>query len=131
MTSFKDFDESKMVEYSLSDLKGFVNEIEMMKSVISQKMNDELSEELKRESFDIYSRRGEKKIKKISSKYTGSLVGAESYLKIIDAEIKKREQHEEELRYSGRSLKRHNEMSEDEFLQKEQDKTTAYRSKIE
>lgn len=131
MTSFKDFDESKMVEYSLEELKGFVNEIEMMKSVINQKMSDELAVELKKDSFDIYSRRGERIIKKISSKYTGSIIGAESYLKIIDAEIKKREQFEEELRYSGRSVKRHKELSEEEFLQKEQDKTTAYRSKIE
>lgn len=131
MTSFKDFDESKIVEYSLEELKGFVNEIEMMKSVVNQKMCDELAKELKKESFDIYSRRGERKIRKISIKYSGSLVGAESFLKIINTEIKKRERYEEELRYSGRSVKNQSKMSEEEFLQKEQDKTTAYRSKIE
>lgn len=131
MAKFKDFDESKIVDYSLDDLKGFVSEIEMMKSVINQKLADEIANEFKDVRFDIYSSRGTRKIKNISKKYAGSLTGADSYLRTIKDEIKKREQYEEELRYSGRSVKKHKEISTEEFLKKEEDKTWAYRSKIE
>lgn len=130
MTKFRDFDESKMVDYTLEELKGFVGEIEMMKSVINQKIADEIAKEVADESFDVYSNRGSKKIRNISKKYSGSIAGADSYLEIINDEIKKREQYEEELKYSGKSVRK-KEISQEEFLQKEQDKTWAYRSKIE
>lgn len=131
MSGFKDFDETKIVDYSLDELKGFVNEIEMMQSVINQKLADELAVELKKDSFDIYSRRGERMVKKISKKYIGSLVGADSYLEILNDEIAKREQYEEQMRYSGKRVGKKEELSEEDFLQQEQDKTWAYRSKIE
>lgn len=131
MTSFKDFDESKMVDYSLEELRGFVKEIEMMKSIINQKMTDEIVAEVKDDSFDIYSRRGEKKIKKISGKYVGSLIGADSFLDLIQGEISKREQYEEEMRYSGRGIRKRDQLSTEEFLKKEEDKTLVHRTKIE
>ena len=132
MSSFKDFDESKMVDYSLEELKSFVNEINMKISVINTKCAEEMAGYLNDDTFDVYSRRGSKKMKKIAQKYAPSLVGANEYLKILGEEIKKREQYEEEMRYSGRSLKKPKpQMSQEEFLQKEEDKTWAYRSKIE
>lgn len=131
MVKFKDFNEENMADYTLENLKSFVGEIEMMKSVIHEKISAEIAQELKKDSFDIYSRRGIKKVKEITKKYSGQLAGAESYLGIIGTEIKKREQYEEELRYSGKSVKKQKTVSTEEFLQKEQDKTWAYRSKIE
>lgn len=131
MVKFKDFNEENMADYTLENLKSFVGEIEMMKSVIHEKISAEIAQELKKDSFDIYSRRGIKKVKEITKKYAGQLAGAESYLGIIGTEIKKREQYEEELRYSGKSVKKQKTVSTEEFLQKEQDKTWAYRSKIE
>lgn len=131
MVKFKNFNEENMADYTLENLKSFVGEIEMMKSVIHEKISAEIAQELKKDSFDIYSRRGINKVKKITKKYAGQLAGAESYLEIIGSEIKKREQYEEELRYSGRSVKKQKTVSTEEFLQKEQDKTWAYRSKIE
>lgn len=131
MSSFKDFDESKMVDYSLEELKTFVNEINMKISVINEKCAEEMAVYLNDDTFDVYSRRGSKKMKKIAQKYALSLAGANEYLRILGEEIKKREQYEEEMRYSGRSIKKPKQMSQEEFLQKEEDKTWAYRSKIE
>lgn len=131
MINFKDFDETRLPDYSLEDLKGFVNQIEMMKSVISEDCSSEMAEYLKDDKFDIYSRGGAKKIKKIADKYAVKFVGANEYLKILGEEIAKREQYEEEMRYSGKRKTTPKEESQEDFLRKEEDKTWVYRSKIE
>lgn len=132
MVSFKDFDESKMTDYSIDDLRSFINEIEMRRSVLSEKCSAEMAVYLKDDRFDIYSFRGSRKIKKIAKKYAPLFAAGDEFLKIIGNELRKREQYEEEMRYSGRGLKKPKKYeSEEEFLQKEQDKTLAYRSKIE
>lgn len=131
MISFKDFDESKMVDYTLDELKGFVNEINLMVSVIQEKRAEEMAVYLKDDTFDFFSNRGSKKIKKIADKYSSQIIGANEFLRIIGEEIRKREQYEEEMRYSGKSIKKPKQVSEEEFLKKEEDKTWAYRSKIE
>jgi hypothetical protein len=82
--------------------------------------------------FDIYSHRGSKKIKKIADKYAPLFAAGDEFYKIISTELRKREQYEEEMRYSGRGLRTPKKYeTEEEFLQKEQDKTAVYRSKIE
>lgn len=132
MVSFKDFDESKMAEYSTEELRGFVREIELKKSVIQEHCSSELAEYLKNDKFDPYSSSGSRKLKKVAEKYTPSLMGANEFLKVINVELKKREQYQEEMRYSGRSIKKNTTpVSEEEFLKTEEDKTWAYRSKIE
>lgn len=131
MVKFKDFNEEKIVEYSLENLKSFVNEVEMKKSVIMEDYASELAEYLGDDTFDVYSLKGNKTIKKIAKKYLPQIAGADEYLSILHAEIAKREQYEEEMRYSGRSIKPKKNESMEEFLQKEQDKTWVYRSKID
>lgn len=131
MVEFKDFDESKMPDYTIDELRGFVREIELKKSVIQEKCSSELAGYLKNDRFDPYSTSGARKLRKVAEKYTPSLMGANEFLRIINGEIKKREQYEEEMRYSGRSIRKPKEVSTEEFLKKEEDKTWAYRSKIE
>lgn len=132
MVSFKDFDESKLTDYTIEELRGFINEIEMRRSVLSEKCADEMAVYLKDDKFDIYSFRGSRKIKKIAKKYAPLFLAGKDFMRIISEELRKKEQYEEELRYSGRGLKNPKKYeSEEEFLQREQDKTWAYRSKIE
>ena len=131
MIPFKDFDESKLDKYSIENLRMFINEIEMKRSESREKRLTEMAECLSDERFDAYSFFGKRKLRKIAKKYDGSLAGAEIYLKMIQRELSKREDEEEIARYSGRSIVKQKQISEEEFLQKEQDKTWAYRSKIE
>ncbi|MBE5755261.1 MAG: hypothetical protein IJ310_01915 [Clostridia bacterium] len=130
MKHVKDFDKEKIAEYTDEELKMFINQIIMQRSVLQQKCADEMQVYLGNEKFDIYSRSGERKINKISEKYAGYFAGADYLEEIINTELKKREKYNEEQKYSGRSIVRR-EMSKEEFLEKEQDKTWAYKSKIE
>lgn len=123
MVKFKDFNEDNLIDYTLDNLRSFVGEIESMVSVIKQKMSDEIFEVVNVDGFDIYSARGMRKVKKISKKYAESLAGAESYLEIINREIERREKYETNKSYED--------ISKEEFIQKEQTKIWADRAKIE
>ena len=132
MVDFKDFDESKLPDYTIDDLRGFINEIEIRRSVLSEKCSSEMAVYLQNESFDIYSFRGSRKIKKIANKYAHLFAAGDEFLRIIGDELRRREQYEEEMRYSGKSVNNPKKYeTEEEFLQREQDKTDVYRSKID
>lgn len=131
MIALKDFDDSRVEEYSTENLRMFVNEIEMRKSIIREKCASEMAKYLKDERFDAYSFMGRRKLRKIAKKYDDALAGADVYMKAIKKELSHREVLEEEAKYSGRGIVKPKQMSQDEFLQKEQDKTMALRSKIE
>lgn len=132
MVDLKDFDESKMPDYTIDDLRGFINAIEMRRSVLSEKCSEEMSVYLKDDAFDIYSFRGSRKIKKIAKKYAPLFAVADEYFRIIADELHKREQFEEVMRYSGKGTKKAQKYeTQEEFLQREQDKTDVYRSKLD
>lgn len=132
MVKLKNFDESKIDEYSIEELQSLINEVDMTKSVIREKLTAEMAEKLKDDKFDAFSFFGQRKLKKIAKKYSGAFIGADIYMSMLKKELSRREVLEENARYSGRSIaKKKEEISEEEFLQKEQDKTWSYRSKIE
>ena len=106
MITLKDFDESKIDEYSTENLMALVNEVDMKKSVIREKLASEMAEILKDERFDAYSFFGRRKLKKIAKKYDGALRGADVYMAILKKELKRREFFEEESKYSGKRIKR-------------------------
>lgn len=132
MLSFKDFDESKMVDYSIDQLKAFLNEINMKVSVLADECAGEMAVYAKDDKFDMYSFKGSRIIKKISKKYSKMFAAAREFSRIISDELRRKENYAEEQRYSGKGLAKPQKYeSTEEFLQKEQDKTWAYRSKIE
>ena len=132
MASIKDFDESKIVEYTDEELKSMMNEIKMKVSELSADCAEEMAVYLKDDNFDMYSFSGSRKIKKISKKYSALFDGANYLNTVIGKEIAKRDEYAEQQRYSGRSVNSDKpEMTTEEFIEKEQDKTWAMRSKIE
>ena len=132
MVSFREFDETKMVEYTTEELRGFIHEIEMRYGVVVEKCASEMAECVNNDKFDLYSARGERKIKKIAEKHAPMFEAAEEFMRIINTELSRREDFEEQSRYSGRGLKTPiKNQSAEEFLQQEQDKTDLYRSKID
>lgn len=132
MVSFKDFDESKITDYSIEELRSFLNEIDMKVSVIADECASEMASYVKDDKFDMYSFRGSRIIKKIAKKHAKMFNAAKEFSRIISEELRKKENYAEEQRYSGKGLVKPKKYeSTEEFLQKEQDKTWAYRSKIE
>lgn len=130
MRHVKDFEKEKIAEYTDEELRLFINQITMQRSVLEEKCAEEMSKYLTNERFDIYSYFGKKKIDKISKKYAVYFSGADFIEDIIKEELKKRDKYNEEQRYTGRSVAV-KEVSKEEFLQKEEDKTWMYKSKIE
>ena len=130
MRHIKDFEKDEIAGYSDEELKNFLNQIAMQRSLLQTKCADEMNEYLKNDRFDIYSFWGKRKMDKISQKYSGVFAGADYLEDIIKEEIKKREKFNEEQKYTGKSVVK-KEQSLEEFLEKEQDKTWAYKSKIE
>ena len=128
MIEFKDFDETRLYDYTSDNLRMFINEIDMKLSVLREKCAADMAVLLKDETFDPYSFFGKRKLKKIADKHNRMVIGANEYLRIIKTELAKREKLEDEMRYSGKSIKQ-KPISEEEFLQREQDKTMAYKVK--
>ena len=127
-----DFDEKSVASYTRQELIAIRNKIEMKKSILNEECAAETIEVMKEKNFDIYSYRGNKKLKKISQKYAPLFSGADYLLDIIKVELEKRDKYDEELKYSGKSLaSKQPKMSTDEFLKKEEEKTWVHRSKIE
>lgn len=131
MWDFKNFDEKNMVEYTDDDLKEFYHEVEMQKSILTEQCSSDMAVFLVDDRFDIYSRSGSRKIRKIADKYAGLIAVADHYLKVVGEELNKRDEYQEQMRYSGKSIKKTENISKEEFLKKEEDKTWVYRSKIE
>ena len=130
MRHIKDFEKENIADYSDEELKNFLNQIAMQRGILQTKCADEMNKYLKDDGFDVYSFWGKRKVDKISKKYAGIFAGADYLEETIKDEIKKREKFNEEQKYTGRSVAV-KEISKDEFLQKEEDKTWMYKSKIE
>ncbi len=131
MAKLKDFDNSKINEYTVDEINEFINEIELTRSVIREKLTAEMAEKVKDDRFDAFSFWGQRALKKIAKKYDGALAGADVYMAIMKTELARREALSNTSSYTGKSIVKQKEVSEEEFLQKEQDKTWSYRSKIE
>lgn len=131
MVKLKNFDESKLGEYTVDEINEFINEIELTRSVIREKLTAEMAEKVKDDRFDAFSFWGQRTLKKIAKKYDGALAGADVYMTIMKTELARREALENTSSYTGKSIVKQKEMTEEEFLQKEHDKTWSYRSKIE
>ena len=130
MRHVKDFEKEQLPDYTDEELRTFVNQITMQRSILQDKCAEEMAVYLKNERFDIYSRSGQRKIDKISARYADLFAGADYIEEIIQAELKKRDKYNEEQKYSGRSIVK-KEISKEEFLKQEEDKTWVYKSKIE
>ena len=130
MRHIKDFEKENIADYTDEELKNFLNQIAMQRGVLQTQCADEMNQYLKDDGFDVYSFWGRRKVDKISKKYASIFAGADYLEETIKEEMKKREKFNEEQRYTGKSIVK-KEQSLEEFLEKEQDKTWAYKSKIE
>ncbi len=94
--------------------------------------DDEWAKELKEiasvPNFDQYSFWGERKIKKLAKKYAQKTEGLTYLEKLTMEEIFKRDKFKEEQMYSGKGTHENQEMSVDEFIEREQIKTESYKT---
>ena len=69
MVKLKNFDESKIDEYSIEELQSLINEVDMTRSVIREKLTAEMAEKLKDDKFDAFSFFGQRKLRKKFRRY--------------------------------------------------------------
>ena len=106
-----------------------------MLSVEREKIDDAWADEVAKVTagdFDPYSSAGERMLKKIGKKYASEGSGIAYLQELVAIEIRKRDQYKEEQRYSGKGkFKDDFNMSEEEFLEREEIITKSYKSRIE
>ncbi|MBQ8451165.1 MAG: hypothetical protein IJ538_00070 [Clostridia bacterium] len=118
ITNFSEFTDENL-EQLLNDLEKENNEIV-----------DEWAKEVKTlydEGLDPYSFWGEKKLKKVTKKYSKHSAAISVIMEDVENEISKREQFHEEQVGLGKEKRKINNISRDEFIKKEQDKTQKHK----
>lgn len=120
-----------LAEMSDSEIYAFREMLSVEREKIDDQWADEVGEVTKGD-FDPYSTFAERKLKKIGKKYAEMGSGITYLQELVAEEIRKRDQYKEEQRYSGKNkFKNDFEMSQDEFLEREEIITQSYKSKIE
>ncbi len=120
-----------IAEIGDKELVVFRNELLMKQSEIEEAYAEDIAEISKSENFDIYTRKGERQIKKIAKKYEDITTGVDYLLEVVNSELAKRDKYNEEQRYSGKGSSAHEEQSESEFFKTEELKTMAHKAKLD
>ena len=118
-----------LAEFNDEELLDFRNQLLVQREILT----DEYVQELKRQTqgdFDPYSRRGVKVLKKVRNKFADRDLGLTFLEEVTADELRKRDKYNEEQRYlKGRSVS--DEMTEEEFLEREKIITEGYKSRLE
>lgn len=116
-------------EMTDDELYAFRDNLATVRAQIDEEWAAELASFASGDDFDPYSRSGERKIKKLAKKYANKTVGLNYLRDLTFEEIAKRDRYKEQQMYVkggyGKIL------SEEEFLEREEIKTKAYKSRIE
>lgn len=100
--------------------------LELHDSII-EKWANELAEVCGGKDFDEYSIRNKHKVNKITTKYSKELADVEISLEMIQEELDKRESYNEQQRYIVGGNYKPSNISDEEFLKREQEKTAKIR----
>ena len=114
-------------EMSDDELFEFRDWLQTEKTIIDDEWADELKS-ITGSTFDPYTRKGERLLKKLGKKYADKSVGVVYLQELVADEFAKRKKFKEEQRYLGKGEVK--DESVDEFLEKEGIITDTYRSRI-
>ena len=122
-------------EFSLSNYTE--DELKDLRDIALRKYDDivelwaaELQFTMNEKGFDQYTKRGEKKLNKITRKYAEMVADAEITLEMIQEELDKYEEYYEQQRYIEGGNYVDEELEDDEFLKREKEKTERIRDII-
>ena len=104
-------------------------------SVEREKIDDMWADEIGKlasEGLDHYTFSGRRMLKKVAKKYAKMGSGIAYLQELTLEEIRKRDKYKEEQKYTGKGKYKDDfNMTQEEFLEKEQIKTESYKSRIE
>lgn len=108
--------------YSDEDLRTFRDNLLEIYDLYQNEWADELAEIVNKPNFDRFSYWGKRKLKKFTYKYADKMTDVEVLLEVVQEELDKRDEK------SGvKKLREETEISENEFIQREMDKTQRIR----
>lgn len=125
MSSYKDYINLNLVDVAYNDLEIILGELEAERDEYIEKWANE-SAEIVADGTDPYTFFGERKLGKVNKKYAGDVAEIEMLMDSIGKELDKRDQHNEESKYNGKSDFSAYESAE-EFLEREGLKTQGYK----
>lgn len=125
MSSYKDYINLNLVDVAYNDLEMILGELEAERDEYIEKWAGE-SAEIVAAGTDPYTFFGERKLGKVNKKYAGDVAEIEMLMDDIAKELDKRDQHNEELKYSGKGDFAAYESAK-EFLERESMKTEGYK----
>lgn len=124
----KNVNEFTLVNYSTETLLAMRDEALDKYDAYVEKWAVELKAITDEKDFDQYSKKSEKKVKKLNNKYLDPMTDIEVVLATIQEELDKRDNYNEQQRYvEGGNYIRDN-ISDEDFLKREQEKTERIRS---
>ncbi len=131
MIDLEIFKELDPVEVSDEKMQYYKKELLIMHDELIDKFGDDVKK-LDTEDFDPYSFFGEKKLKKLAKAHAKKVAEVDMLIGVIDDEMKKRENYNEEQRYvdNGNYVPKYS-LDPDEYLKTEQEKTEKIRKGIE
>lgn len=125
----KEEDKVNLAELSDEQLIDIRNKLEMEYGAYLDDCASEVAELKTKQNIDLYSYFGEKKMNKIIKKYVKMTDGLDLAIEKIEDELKKRDNYKFERSFHGG--KYYDDVSEDEFFEKESLKTLKYKQSIE
>lgn len=109
--------------YRDEDLRKFRDNLLEIYDVYQHEWADELAEIVNAPNFDRFSYFGKKKLKKFTNKYADKMADVEVLLEVVQDELDFRDEQ------SGlKTIKEDEELSENEFIKKEMEKTERIRN---
>ena len=116
-----------LVNFTDDELRTMRDEALSKYDEIIEQWSKELNEITSQKGFDQYSRKGEKLIDKLNTKYADPLTDAEIVLETIQEELNKRENYYEQQRYMDSGNYTSIKIEDEEFLKREKEKTDRIR----
>lgn len=131
MIDLKQFETMDPVDVSDQKMAYFKEELLKMRDELLDAWSDEVKK-LDSDDFDPYSFFGERKIKKISKQHSKKLAEVDLLLDVIDDEMSRRDNYNEEQRYmgTGKYVPKYSTDS-NQYLKNEEQKTEKIRRKYE
>ena len=122
--TYKDYLDIDVINYSNQELEFIYGQLSAEYDEYTDKWAKEVSD-ISTDDFDPYSFFGERKLKKITKKYAGTLADINGIIEVVADELNKREKVADDEKYIGKG--QFTNEDKDSFLEREKMKTISYK----
>lgn len=129
-TTYRNFINANLVDFSDDELVELKNHLEVEYGKLVEEWGNAVGKLVNVEGVDPYSFWGERKVNKVTKKYTSQTADIQILMEDIDLELSKRDNYRFEQSFIGGKSYHDTSLSEKEFFEKEQLKTLKYKQSL-